>query len=226
MDYNSEQDSEIEVMKTIIKDDSIVVDVGARNSTIPHINNNASYYLFEPIQFNYNNLISEYNTFNNVKIYNLGLSNIEESRLIYLESESIHKRINFNYIWQFVNKERVQNGETEIINLITLNRFITENNINKIDLLKIDVEGFEYNVLLGLGDKLDIVDNIIFEYSKGTYESSNNTLESILYLLDDYKFYLINNFGIRFLGFNLEKINEELKNVDNCNILAKKTYGG
>jgi len=46
---NTETLSEINLLKSLIKNYSIVFDVGARDSNLPLINNNATYYLFEPI---------------------------------------------------------------------------------------------------------------------------------------------------------------------------------
>ncbi|MDG1953023.1 MAG: FkbM family methyltransferase [Gammaproteobacteria bacterium] len=50
-----------------------------------------------------------------------------------------------------------------MVPIVTLKDVIIENNLKKIKLLKIDVEGFELSVLRGLGTFIDIVDNIIFE---------------------------------------------------------------
>ena len=41
------------------------------------------------------------------------------------------------------------NYGTELVQTITLDKFINENNLEKIDLLKIDTEGSEFNVLKG-----------------------------------------------------------------------------
>ena len=45
-----------------------------------------------------------------------------------------------------------------------LANFIEKNNILKIDLLKIDTEGYELNVLLGLENHLDKISLIMFEH--------------------------------------------------------------
>jgi FkbM family methyltransferase len=219
---NTENDDEIELLKKIIKDNDIVFDVGARDSNIPLINDNVTYYLFEPIKWNYNRLFQRFNDYSNVKIITEGLSDKEEKTTIYLESESIHKRLNFNYIWNIVKPERVVNGETEEINCNTLKKYIEENNITKIDVLKIDVEGYEYNVLKGMYEHIDIVKNILFEYSIGTYTSSKSNLMYILKLLKDFDFYLVVGKDLEKLGNNLESIYDKLYDVSNCMIYAKR----
>jgi len=48
--------------------------------------------------------------------------------------------------------------------MILLEDYLVEKNINKIDLLKIDTEGYEYETLLGLRNKLKNVKLILFEH--------------------------------------------------------------
>ncbi len=48
--------------------------------------------------------------------------------------------------------------------IITLSQFIQKEKIKKIEFIKIDTEGFEFNVLLGLGDDIKKVKYILFEH--------------------------------------------------------------
>jgi len=48
--------------------------------------------------------------------------------------------------------------------IISLKQFIKEEKINKIDFIKIDTEGYEYNALLGLEDEIRKVKFILFEH--------------------------------------------------------------
>ncbi len=51
-----------------------------------------------------------------------------------------------------------------LISIVTLDFFIEKNNIDNIDLLKIDTEGYEFNVLKGLSKHCDKVKLIYFEH--------------------------------------------------------------
>ena len=48
--------------------------------------------------------------------------------------------------------------------IIPLKEFMIEEKINKVDLIKIDTEGFEYNTLLGLEDYIKKINFILFEH--------------------------------------------------------------
>ena len=65
----------------------------------------------------------------------------------------------------------LNNVKVQEINIIKLSEYITKNNITNIDLIKIDVEGFELNVLNGINDDhFKIINNFIIEI-----ENYNNT---------------------------------------------------
>ena len=66
--------------------------------------------------------------------------------------------------------------------------YITEKNIEKIDFLKIDTEGFELNVLLGFDDFLQKIGIIQFEYG-GTFIDNNTTLNDVVEYLKRYGFH-------------------------------------
>lgn len=221
---NSESELEISFYQKNIKDNFVFFDVGARDSNIPNINDKVKYYLFEPINFNYKNLVTRFGDKNNVIIENLCLSNKRETTNIYVESESIHKRINFNYIWDRVNRSRVINGETEEINCVTLKDYIESNDIKKIDIMKIDVEGYEFNVIQGLFEHINIVDVIVFEYSIGTYSSSGSDLLQVLNILKGFNFYILDPISNneKPLEGDIDEIYSKLKHIDNCNIIAKR----
>ena len=74
------------------------------------------------------------------------------------------------------------------IKIITLDSFIDDKKINKIDLLKIDTEGYELNILKGLERNFNKIKLIYFEHH---YDDM---------IIKNYKFSDINNLLIKF-GF-------------------------
>lgn len=221
---NPETFLELNFFLKIIKNNDIVFDIGARDSNLPLLNKNAKYFLFEPIQFNYDKLLNKFGEFNNVILCNKGLSDKDETVKIYIESESINKRSDINYIWKTVNPSRVINGETEDIKLITLKTYIEENDIKKIDVMKVDVEGYEYNVIKGLYEYINIVDIILFEYSVITYTQNNVDLLNLLQLLHNFKFYLLETLknDAILIEMTAQEIYDKFKNETYCHIIASK----
>jgi FkbM family methyltransferase len=88
----------------------------------------------------------------NVKLYNFGLSKLTEDVKIFHSNDasSIFK----------------ESDSYEIIKSKNISDFINENNITKIDLLKLNIEGSEYDLLERLieDNKLDIIDNIQVQF--------------------------------------------------------------
>lgn len=71
-----------------------------------------------------------------------------------------------------------------------LDNVVAEKQISRIDILKIDVEGSEFDLLAGAKNALDITEAIIIEVSTiRDPESDTNALLRLLTLLDELKFY-------------------------------------
>jgi len=97
---------------------------------------------FEPIPHTFekcSNNIS-LNNFSNISITQIALSNKEET--LFFEDPN-----NNNSGGVFMNKKHTTSGHT--VQAITLDAFVKNHNVKEIDLIKIDVEGFEANVLKG-----------------------------------------------------------------------------
>jgi len=69
------------------------------------------------------------------------------------------------------------------VQVSTLDSYVSKNNINKIDFLKMDVEGYEYNVLLGLKNNIKKTKLIMFEHHYDNMIVKNYKFSSINSLL-------------------------------------------
>ena len=74
------------------------------------------------------------------------------------------------------------------IDIITLNRYMHKNNIENIDLIKIDTEGFEFDIIKGLNSKICNVKLIIFEHHYDDMITKNYTFSNVNSLLVKNKF--------------------------------------
>jgi FkbM family methyltransferase len=132
-------------------------------------------YSFEPILENFQRLNQLSNLLEKkykVKIvrenYGCGV-NAGQFRINQLNesSSSTIKQLNLNSKY-FKKKDFFLNLKNNIkltnIKLINLSDYIQSKSIKKIDLLKIDTEGYEFEVLLGLNKDINIVNCILFEH--------------------------------------------------------------
>jgi FkbM family methyltransferase len=158
-----------------------VIDVGAHIGMFSvyaaHLNPNGKVYSFEPFIENYNLLVrhKEINALNNLHIYNNAVSNTEGTQTLHIASENSggHSL-----------KEFDMNGKSVNIETINLSRFCEKNNINKINFLKLDCEGAEYEILFDDEKILNKVDKIIME----VHPYFGKPVDEMVALLEKYNF--------------------------------------
>jgi FkbM family methyltransferase len=133
-----------------------IFDIGANTGVYAlvakTVNPSSNVYAFEPVERVFEKL-EENIKLNNYKIraINKAVSNSDGTAVIY-DTPSEHTYS------VTVNENRLPSGTKEVvqttIETITLNSFIKQNNINRVDLIKIDVETHEPEVLEGLSNYL------------------------------------------------------------------------
>jgi FkbM family methyltransferase len=122
---------------------SVIFDVGANigqstekfRSTYP----NAKIFCFEPVSSTFQELNRRVGAWKKIKVFQLGFGSVSENREIYVNSDSS--------INSFVNS--FAGERQELVKVQTLDDFCLKSEIASIDLLKIDVEGYEIEVLQG-----------------------------------------------------------------------------
>ena len=173
----------------------ILIDVGShKGEYIKSINSKFSIekiFAFEPNPEIYN--ILEKNIYrDNIKTFNFGISdksgtvsfnkNLESSSssINNLNKESKYYKKKF-LLLNFLNKKKIT---TRInVQVKRLDQFIINNQIDIVNLLKIDTEGYEFNVLKSLGNKLTKVKIIHLEHHFDDMIIKNYKLSDIHELL-------------------------------------------
>jgi len=158
--YFGFKDLGIQELFRISKDQNVIFDVGANiGFTCLTMSNpsstKAKVYAFEPDEFNYNQLISncKLNEGFNIIPENIGLGETERSAKLVINSPDN------------LGGNRISNDATEdfsTIKITTIDLYCTEKNINHLDLIKIDVEGYEFNVLKGAIKTIETFKPILF----------------------------------------------------------------
>lgn len=109
---------------------------------------NANIFCFEPVSASYQELTQAFGE--RAHCFNLALGNEIGTRTIKLQSNS-----ELNTFHHVKDPGASFTGVLETVNIVTLDTFCGEHNILSIDLLKLDVQGWESDVIEGAGDLLD-----------------------------------------------------------------------
>ena len=129
---------------------------------------------FEPVSSNYNSLLENCQKRENIYTYNFALGNKISQTEIHLQGGSV-----IHSLRDDLNKPSGEGSESEIIRIKTIDSIINNFKSNSIDLLKIDVEGYELKVLEGasksLGDK-----KINFIYLETGLDSRFNSIQAFI----------------------------------------------
>lgn len=169
-DCNPHSNGEAYFYKKIRDSIKVIFDVGTRNESL-FIDFTGEVHYFEPVKKYLDELQTQ--EILNKKSYfnNFGLGKIDEKKYFYPQFESFYDRINSCNFSDDSNKILldIKNGSD----------YIKSNNITHIDFLKIDTEGSEYDVILGLEEYLPIIDIIQFEYG-GTFKDNNVRLIDLI----------------------------------------------
>jgi len=170
--------------KNIDQDIELLLDIGShKGETIKIFLKNfniKNIYSFEASSSNYtilkNNIkkIQEKYTGCNISIFNIGIGNSNVEKIFYDlsdSSSSTFNTINKNSLY-FKRKNKILSFffkkdffvKENLVKQIRLFDFINQNKLGKIDILKIDTEGYELEVLKGLEDKINDIKFIYFEH--------------------------------------------------------------
>lgn len=122
-----------------LNEKSVVFDVGGYKGEFAgdiFCKYNATIYVFEPIKSFFQIIQSKFVNNQKVKIYNFGLAGKDEQMQISMSDNS--------------SSVFLKTEDSETIQLKSIVNFIQENNIQSVDLIKINIEGGEYDLLESL----------------------------------------------------------------------------
>lgn len=190
----------------------IVFDVGANNGewSLNLLKHNPETYIhcFEPSDKTFSILSNKLSSYSNVSINKVGLSN-KNHCIDFFENDapdvtSLYQRFNST------NKNKIS------VNLIKGDGYLTDNKIKNIDFLKIDIEGMEYDALVGLSKSLQNNSIQLIQFEYGEFNIHSEKMLKHFYLL-------LSNFKIGKLFPNhieFEDWHHELENFKPANIIA------
>jgi FkbM family methyltransferase len=143
-----------------------IVEVGARygdeSLELAKIFKNAKIYSFECNPITVEECRKKLDNQQNINFFNFGLGDKDEHLPFYSFVEnndgasSLYKRIDFDYTQKCTGSVQIK----------TINTFVKDNNISTIDLLCMDIQGYELNVLKGAYNFIKKIRYIIMEEPK------------------------------------------------------------
>ena len=216
---------EISLFLKILPQLEVIFDVGARYD-IDYIENSTGrgieFHLFEINPKFFRLLEKKAAKYPNEKIYlnNVGIGHKEEEKLYYLNSESVLDSLSNKFESFFTNK----------LKITTLKKYVEERSISQINLLKTDIESFDYFALLGLGNYLLNINFVQFELGIGA-PLGNRYVEGEDYLKlfkDQFNFFLVSdeiNPIFYSLPDNIDLISFDIKNLKHIRKIQRSGIG-
>lgn len=98
-------------------------------------------------------------------------------------------------------KEKKTHSRTETVDVIRLDKFLSDFSVESVSLMKIDVEGFEQDVLTGLGEAIQSIQTILIELHHNLLDESQKQ-EIFTYLSEYGKCYNLDDEVLDWEEFN------------------------
>lgn len=194
-------DGEIFVMhyvrnKCSLNKDTIIFDVGANVGNYSQkivkefTSINFQLYSFEPSKETFFELKKSLKNIPDLKLYNIGFGEESGIKTLFYNKKKSGLASMYN---RRLSHFGIKMNLTELIELKTLDNFCEENKIKKIDFLKLDVEGNEFNVLEGAKKMINRNEIRIIQFEFGGCNIDSRTyFQDFWYLLSPkYRIYRI-----------------------------------
>ena len=174
------------IMQIVLEDESTFIDVGSHKGEVLElalkISKKGKHFAFEPIPYLFHKLNDKYGT--KCEVLNYGLSDQKK--------QSSFQHVTTNPAYSGIKKRtypKEEQVETIQIQLDTLDNQLKQH--DRVDMIKIDVEGAELEVLRGAKKIIEKFHPIIvFEHGLGASDHYNTSPEDILNFFDDHQYQL------------------------------------
>ena len=189
---NSKTNGESKFFMDIKDNIKVIFDVGCKSDS-EYIHFNEDVHYFDPINEYIEQLKKQTNLNKKSYFNNFGLGDENTQTYYYPKYESFYDR---------ANSCGISDDSNKILLYIKKGKeYVIANNIESIDFLKIDTEGYELKVLQGFEDFLENVKIIQFEYG-GTFLDNNTKLIDVISYLEQkgfYKFSYLTDYGTKII---------------------------
>ena len=180
--FDFSNDKEIEMIENLIdKDSSYTIDLGANIGIFTKVmaENSKHVYALEPEPENFRQLTKNMKSFDNVSLYDYAASNITGS-------DTLHRCVANPGQHRLYPSVHCPDGEIQVKTIRVDDLIIQQERVEEVDFIKMDVEGFEYFVILGMSELLRRdKPTIISEFHPSSIEESGAYPEMIYRMMID-----------------------------------------
>jgi len=198
-----------------------VIDVGACTGDMSYyyslrVEDKGKVYSIEPSITNYRTIRNKYRDVRNIKAFNIALGSKNEKETLYLSNDSSHHSMDKNFNW---NKEHNANIGSEEVDVKTLDTFIEEQKIDRVDIISMNVEGSELNILKGFEKSINKLSPAIYIHAH-----TNELIKSCSELLNIYGYVIIpfKNNNLYAIKGNIEFLEDKSKKSIKCLLCNNK----
>ena len=191
---------------SIKNDIKIIFDIGCRSDSLFNDFTGEVHY-FDPVKEFIDKLKLQNNQHLKVYYNAFGLSDTNSEIFYYPKYQS--------FIDRYKSCKYSDNDNKILLKTKKGEEYVKENKLSMIDFVKIDTEGYEFNVLKGFGDSIKKIKIIQFEYG-GTYIDNGIKLVDVINYLKEKGFYDFSYISPR----GLIKINDFNDHYNYCNIVC------
>lgn len=213
--------AEVSSVLPFISNLNYVIDVGGNKglytNEILKINNDAKVFVFEPSKTNISILQRKFDGHINVEIIPKAVS--DENKVLTLYSNVPGSGI-ASLAQRKLDHFGITMNEKETVESIRLDDFFSNENTSYVDLLKLDIEGFELQALKGATQLLSKTRVVQFEFG-GANIDTRTFFQDFYYFFANLEFelYRISPFGAR----RITEYNESMEKFITTNYLAVNT---
>ncbi|MCS3532307.1 FkbM family methyltransferase [Chryseobacterium sp. JUb7] len=177
--------NEIDYLYSTLKEGDTFIDIGGNIglfslNAAQIVKNTGCVYSFEAFTPNYNQFKKhiEINAFQNVILEHLAISDEKGFIEILYNEDYDNVGMASSFLKDFTSKEKVES--------ISLDQYVKQQQLSRLDLVKIDIEGGEYTALLGMKETLiHFKPKIIIEINNIALRSSGRSEEELIRLLEE-----------------------------------------
>ena len=180
-----------ETLYGLVKNGTTVIDVGTNIGetllNFAKINPDGLNIGFEPVPYLFEAASEniELNVFSNIGLENLALSDTVEELVFNIANEHNSGGI-------YLSKPSKISEASCKVAVTTLDKYVSANNIDRISLIKIDVEGFEIGVLRGAKETItNFKPDIFVEVDNSFLTRQNGSAAELVGLLESYEYHIV-----------------------------------